>query len=67
VRVRVTVEVGGYGLEGDGMTVELIRALRAAGFEGWPDRNAMYRVTGLDLPPEAVAVLAASWLGSVPG
>lgn len=47
------------------MTVELVCALRAAGFEGWPDRNVMTRVTDLDLSPEAVAALAASWAGGV--
>ena len=65
MRVRVTVEAGGHGMPGEGMTVELIRALRAAGFEGTPERFAMTRVTDLDLPPEAVAALAASWLGGV--
>jgi hypothetical protein len=67
VRVQVTVQVGGWGPAGEGMTAELIGALRAAGFEGWPERNAMYRVTGAELTAEAAVVLAASWLGSAAG
>jgi hypothetical protein len=58
--VRTTVTVGGYGPAGEGMTTELISALRAAGFEGWPERNAMVRETDADLTPEEVAALAAS-------
>jgi hypothetical protein len=67
VRVRVTVEVGGYGIPGEGMTTELIRALRAAGFEGRPERNTMAKVTDQDLSPDAAVVLAASWVSEPVG
>jgi len=61
MRVRVMVTVGGHGMAGEGMTTDLIGALRAAGFEGDPEEWAMTRATDEDMTPEDVAVLAAKW------
>jgi hypothetical protein len=63
VLVRVVVHAGGHGMPGEGMTPELLSALRSAGFKGDLDHGAMYRVTDLELTAEAVAALAASWAG----
>lgn len=59
MRIRVTVEAGGHGPAGDGMTPELLAVLRAAGYEGDPERNTMARAIEADLPPEVVAAMAA--------
>ena len=58
MRVRVTVTVGGHGMAGEGLTPELVRALRAAGFDGSTEQWTMTRVTDEDLSAVAVTALA---------
>jgi hypothetical protein len=68
VRVRVTVTVGGHGMAGEGMTPELVRALRAAGFEGSTEQWAMTRVTDEEMSADEVAAFAkAGSLRRCPG
>lgn len=61
VRIQLTMTVGGHGQAHEGMTTELVRELRQAGFTGDPEHFTLSLVTEVNLTPEEVPGFAAGF------